>query len=72
MFLDPVEASVEEKLDLEGEEGENGEAVREVEGTGGASGERGEDTREQRFFRGHFFPKRLYNAESVRLSLMKA
>ena len=69
MSLDPVEASVEEKLDLEGEKGENGEAVREVARTGGASGERGEDAGEQRLFRGHFFPKLLYNAELVRLLL---
>jgi hypothetical protein len=38
-FLDPVEASIEEELDLEGEKGENGEAVREVESASGAGGE---------------------------------
>jgi hypothetical protein len=70
-FLDPVEASVEEKLDLEGEKGENWEAVRKVARTGGAGGEQGEATREQCFFRGHFFPKGLYNTESVCLPLMK-
>ena len=46
MFLDPFEASVEEKLDLEGE---NGEAVREVARTGEAGGERGEDAGKQHF-----------------------
>ena len=71
MFLDPVEASVEEELDLEGEKGENREAVREVARTGGAGEEGGEDAGEQRLFRGHFLARGLYNAESVRLSLMQ-
>ena len=35
MFLDPAEASLEEKLDLAGEKGENREAAREVARTGG-------------------------------------
>ena len=46
-FLDPVEASIEEKLDLERKKSKNGEAVREVARTGGAGGEQAEDTREQ-------------------------